>query len=219
MFVAQNMAIKRKLIAIVMLTCVAALLVAGGAFIFWEWRGLQSSMLEELSTQARIIAENSKAALSFDDAQDAGNTLKALKANSSIVFGCVYKKTGETFATYFRSESDKVYEITRPQDPGHILSEGFLTIFEPIMLDDEIIGIVCLRSDLSSMYAALRRNATNTGIVLLLAALAAYIISSRLQRIISGPILCLAEVARNVSEKGTTQRVPPNKATTKSACS
>ena len=70
-----------------------------------------------------------------------------------------------------------------------------LTVFEPIVLDNETIGTVCLRSDLSPMYAALRRNAQNTAAVLLLAAIAAYIVSARLQRFISGPILGLAKVA------------------------
>jgi signal transduction histidine kinase len=51
------------------------------------------------------------------------------------------------------------------------------------------------------MYAAIKRNIINTVAVLLLATLAAYLISSWLQRIISGPILDLAKVARDVSEK------------------
>ena len=87
------------------------------------------------------------------------------------------------------------------KEPGHNFSNRLLTVFEPIVLDNETIGTVCLRSDLSPMYAALKRNAANTVAVLLLAALAAYVISSRLQRFISGPILGLAKVARDVSEK------------------
>ena len=197
----QNMAIKQKLIAIVMLTCMLALTVVGSAFVFWEWRGLRSNLVEKLLTEAQITADNCKAALTFEDAGDAEKTLKALKADSSIVFGCVYKKNGEVFVSYARTEAEKTQLTIPVKEPGHNFSNHLLTVFEPIVLDNEIIGTVCLRSDLSPMYAALKRNAANTVAVLLLAALAAYVISSRLQRFISGPILGLAKVARDVSEK------------------
>ena len=197
----QNIAIKHKLIAIVMLTCITALMLVGGAFLFWEWRGLRNNMLENLSTQARITAENCKAALTFEDIEDAQETLKALKANSSIVFACVYKKDGVVFASYAQNKADEARLMIAPQEKGSDSSGGLLTIFEPIVLDEETIGTVCLRCDLGPMYAALKRNIENTVVALVLSAIAAYVISSRLQRIISGPILALAKVARDVSEK------------------
>jgi signal transduction histidine kinase len=197
----RNMKIRNKLIAIIMLTCMLTLTVVGSAFVFWEWKGLRNNLVEKLLTEAQITADNSKAALTFEDAGDAEKTLKALKADSSIVFACVYKKNGEIFISYARTEAEK-NELTIPvKEPGHEFSSHLLTVFQPIVLDNETIGTVCLRSELSSMYAALKRNAANTVAVLLLAALAAYVISSRLQRFISGPILGLAKVARGVSEK------------------
>ena len=157
--------------------------------------------MEKLLTEAQITADNCKAALTFEDVEDAQKTLKALKADSSIVFACVYKKNGDVFTSYARTEAEKAQLTIPVQKAGPQLLEGLLTVFEPIVLDNETIGTVCLRSDLSPMYAALKRNIENTIAVLLLAALAAYLISSRLQRIISGPILDLAKVARDVSEK------------------
>lgn len=197
----QNMAIKRKLIVIVMLTCIMALMLVGGAFLFWQWNDLRNNLLENLSTQAGITAENCKAALTFQDIEDAQKTLKALKANSSIVFACVYRKNGEVFATYAKNEADKDRLMIALQQKGSNSSRGLLTVFEPIVLDEETIGTVCLRCDLGPMYAAMRRNIGNTLIALVLSAIAAYLISSRLQRIISGPILTLAKVAKDVSEK------------------
>jgi len=197
----RNMKIKNKLIAIVMLTCMLSLALVGGAFVFWEWQGLQNNLVEKLLTEGQITADNCKAALTFEDAGDAEKTLKALKADSTIVFGCVYKKNGDVFVSYARTKAEKTQLTIPVKEPGHDFSNRLLTVFEPIVLDNERIGTVCLRSDLSPMYAALKRNATYTVAVLLLAALAAYVISSRLQRFISIPILGLAKVARDVSEK------------------
>jgi signal transduction histidine kinase len=195
------MAIKHKLITIVMLTCLTTLLLVGSAFVFWQWTDLRNNMIKDLLTKAQISADNCKAALTFEDVKDAEKTLKALKADSAIVFACIYKKSGEAFVSYARTEADKTRLMTTPQKKDYEFSQGLLTVFQPIVLDNETIGTICLRSDLSPMYAALKRNAGNTAAVLLLAAVAAYVISSRLQRIISGPILALAHVAQNVSDK------------------
>ncbi|MGD0572105.1 MAG: ATP-binding protein [Sedimentisphaerales bacterium] len=197
----RNLAIKQKLIVIVMLTCLVALMVVGGAFVFWEWQGLRSNLVEKLFTEAQITADNCKAALTFEDTTDAEKTLKALKADSSIVFGCVYKKNGNVFVNYAKTDADKEHLTIHVQQAGYSFSNNLLTVFEPIVLDKETIGTVCLRSDLSPMYAALRRNAQNTVAVLLLAVIAAWIVSARLQRFISVPILGLAKLAQSVSEK------------------
>jgi signal transduction histidine kinase len=201
MKIAQNMSIKGKLIAIVMVTCVLALMLVGGAFVILEVKSRISNMIEDLRTKAQITAYNCEGSISFEDPKDAEKVLKGLNTDPFILFACVYKRNGEVFASYATNETDKTRLQIKQQPPGHQLSWTTLTVFETIYQDKEIIGSVCLRSDLSPLYTAFRRNATNTMAVLALAALAAYFISSRLQRIISSPILNLAKVAREVSEQ------------------
>ncbi len=72
----QNIAIKRKFIVIVMVTCTISLLLVGSIFIFWEWCGLRNNMFEQLSSQARITAENCKAALIFEYKEDAKDSVR-----------------------------------------------------------------------------------------------------------------------------------------------
>ena len=129
MLLIRNLAIKQKLIGIVMLTCMLALIVVGGAFVFWEWRGLRSNLIEKLFTEARITADNCKAALTFEDTSDAEKTLKALKADSSIVFGCVYKKNGNVFVSYARTQADKEHLSIPVQQFGYSFAENMLTVF------------------------------------------------------------------------------------------
>lgn len=203
MHLVENMAIKHKIIVIVMLTCLIALTLMCGAFLFWDWRAQHSSIVGRVSTQAQITAWNGRSSIAFDDVSDGENVLKGLHADSSIVFACIFRKNGEALASFLPNENNEHYRITRPQKPGHSISGRLLTFFEPIIVNesDGPAGMLCIRSDLSPMYAAIKRNIINTAAVLLLATLAAYLISSWLQRIISGPILDLAKVARDVSEK------------------
>ncbi|MBN2138970.1 MAG: response regulator [Sedimentisphaerales bacterium] len=196
----HNMAIKTKLVSIIMLTCVAALLLAGGTFVFSEWASLRHSMVQNMTTHAAMTGDNCTAAIAFQDVNDAEGTLLAFREESSVVFACIYLKTGDVFASYFRDEPDPTLRPDGPKEPGHEFAGGLLTVFKPIVLDEETIGTICLRSDLQPMYSMLKAKSFTIIGVLLLASLAAYVFSSRLQRIISRPILKLADVAKIVSE-------------------
>ncbi len=197
----QNLSIKRKLIFITMLTCIGALLSAGVVFILWEWTTIRQTMAQNLSTQAEMIADNCKAAVAFQDAKDTTETLRALHVEPSIVFGGVYTKDAKLFATYYCGYADLKVLPSKFQESGSSFSDGFLTVFKPIVLDGDIIGTVCLRSDLNPMYVMLRRNTLIVIGVLLFASFVAYLVSTKLQEVISGPILGLADVAKDISEK------------------
>ena len=195
-----NRTIKQKLIAITMLTCLAALLLVGTGYMLWEWADIHNDMVRHLSTHAELIADNCKAALAFDDSQDATETLQALRVEPSIVFGCIYDNNRRIFAIY-NPDNTKAIKLSEFRVNSHYFSDGFLTVFRNIILDKEVIGIVCLRSDLQPMYAMLKKNILIIFGVLILASFAAYIVSSRLQRFISKPIMELAETAKIVTEK------------------
>ena len=205
--VIRDMTIKYKLISIIMATCIVALLLAGIILILWEWSMLRHTMARNLSTQAEMIAENCKASLTFNDPDDAKATLSALHVESSIIFGGVYNKKGELFAAYYHSDVAREAQPSELQKSGYTFGEGFLTVFKAIILDDETIGVVCVRSDLHPMYAVLKRNTEIVAAVLLLASTVAYYVSSRLQNIISAPILSLAESARTIGRGHFDHRV------------
>jgi signal transduction histidine kinase len=198
MLVIKNMTIKQKLIAITMLTCIASLSLVGIGYMIWEWSDMHKDIVYRLSTHAELIAENCKAALSFDDQHDAEETLEALHVEPSIVCACIYKNNEKLFAAY-RPTNNKI-DPSKIAGKSHLFEKGFLTVQKYIELDGEILGTVYLKADLHSMYSSLQTKFLLIAGVLFLASLAAYIVSSRLQRIISEPILELAGTAKKVSQ-------------------
>jgi len=184
-----------------MVTTVIALLFAGVAFIVWEQNSTRRTMTQDLSIQAEMIAENCKAALSFNDANDAEELLKSLHVKSSIVFGGIYNKNGDMFASYHNDNCYESHPARLDQNGYDSQNNKLLTVFQPIILEGETVGTVCLQSDWKPLYVMLRHNTNIIMAVLLFAAVAAYFISSKLQKIISGPILNLANIAKNISEK------------------
>ncbi len=203
----QNMTIRHKLIFMTMIICVGALFLTAGMFIAWEWISLHRSLLLDLSTKAEMVADNCKAALAFEDVKDAKESLKSLRVEPSIVFGCIYNNKERIFAAYSRNDAD--IHFIKFQQNGYSFANKSLTVFKPVVLDGETVGTVCLQSGLNSVYRMLTRSVSTTISVLLMVSLLAYLVSSRFQKIISSPILSLANVAKAISgRKDYSVRVP-----------
>jgi two-component system NtrC family sensor kinase len=200
MKILHNMTIRHKLTVVIMFTCIMALLLAGTALVLWGRVTFRRDMVRNLSTLAQITAENCKAALAFEDVDDATETLKALRAQNSVVLAEIHTKSGEEFAFYSRDGIDKHPPVAHQED-GYNFNDGLLIVFKSIILDGEVIGGVCLQSDLSPLYAMLKSNTIIIASIILFASIVAYLVSSAAQKVISGPILSLAQVAKNVSEK------------------
>lgn len=197
----RNVSLKHKLMATIMLTCVGALAMAGVTFTAWEWVSLRRAMVLDLCTHADILANGCKAAVMFEDPADAGEVLQAMGAIPTVQAACVHTSGGVPFAAYVRPDTAAPLPDPSKLPEHHAFAGNFLTVVRPIMLEAEQIGVVCIISSLDPMYARLKHGLLVTLGTLLVSSLGAYLAASKLQRVISSPILYLAGVARFVSEK------------------
>lgn len=207
----RHLSLKHKVIAIIMLTCVLALSLVGGVLFAWERTILRRTIVRDLSVHAQILAENCKAALAFGDRADATQVLQTADAVAPIMVACVYASDGGLFAAYSREGTTASVPPAGQLKDRPVFEGGFLVLTRPVLLDDEKIGVVCLKASLDFLRKRLEQEALAILGVLLLSFLAACLIASRLQHIISHPILHLADVARFVAEnKQYTIRAEPS---------
>jgi signal transduction histidine kinase len=192
--------IKAKLIAIIMLTSVAAVVCACAGFAFFEVRSFRATLAGEVGTIAQIVSASSEAALAFHDYKAAHETLSILKAEPRIAAGCVYAGEGHLIAQH-RGAPGVLCPIHSPNRTGEVFEGGFLSLTRTIDLDGQRIGTVHLIATLNEMYSRLARFGLIVLAVLGASLLLALLISSVLHKVISGPILHLAETAREVSQK------------------
>jgi C4-dicarboxylate-specific signal transduction histidine kinase/uncharacterized membrane protein affecting hemolysin expression len=197
----RNIAIKYKLISIIMATCLAVLLLAGIILLIFEQKEYREETINSISCYAEIIGDNCRAALAFEDAEDATETLKSLKAESSIVFACVYTKEGKVLAHYQHPSYTEGFLPPEYEKECYRFHSDYFELYKQIKENDELIGTVYIKLDLSHMRTLLWLKAGTIAMIVLACSLVAYLVSLRLQKVISGPILSLAEVARSVSEK------------------
>jgi signal transduction histidine kinase len=196
----RNVRIRQKLVLIIMLATGLALLLAGIVLLVFEVLRFRGDMVSDLNTLADVVAQNSTAALSFDDPDDAEETLDSLDARPSVVAAAIYDRQGRLFAGYTRQGARAGFPA-KPEADGARFDEGAVSVFRPVHQERERIGTVWVRSDLREMYERLTVQAATVGAVFLVAGLAALALSSTLQRVISRPILHLADTARAVSER------------------
>jgi signal transduction histidine kinase len=199
MYALQKTSIKGKQTLIVMLTAGVALLLACAAFSFYEVMTFRAAMVQNLSILAEIIGNNSSAALDFSDPKAATEALSALRAEPNIIGACVYTSKGDVFAVYDRENDGKTFFPPVRQASNISFSKDSLELFRPIVRDNESLGTVYVVSDLNALYSRLDRYISIAVAVFLVSGFVAFLLSSRLQRLISGPILSLVQTARAVT--------------------
>jgi PAS domain S-box-containing protein len=197
----RDLPIRRKLTLIILLTTAAALFLLCGSMVIYETLRFRYSLVRELSTEAEIIADNSSAALAFADVTAARNTLEALRAQPGIVHACLFTPDGKIFAEYKSEDSKDDLPGLVMQPVGDHFEAGYVLLFRDVVFgdSDNVVGSLALRSDLREQNARLRTGGSIAAVALLSALLLALILSLKLQRVISAPVLELAEVAHDVS--------------------
>jgi signal transduction histidine kinase len=202
----QNMSIRRKQTLIMTLTSSVVLLLACAAFVAYDTVTFRRELVESVSVLAEAIGNNCAAAIDFNDPKTAEETLAAMHANGSIISACVYSRNGKVFAAYQRDASSP-FVSPRQRDTGEEFSGGELHLFRPIQQQGVVVGTIFVASDLKAISSRLMRYMDIVGLVLVASLLVAFVLSSQLQRLLSDPILRLAQVARSVAlEKNYTVR-------------
>ncbi len=196
----KNRSIQSKLTWIIMLTSCIALLLACAAFITYELFTFRNNLVQELSTLADITGKNCAAAVSLNLSDDAEKTLANLSGESRLMAACIYKD-GKVWARYPKSLPDSALP---PQPPPalHRFENNSLVLSREIHdPDGDLIGTIFLKSNLEQLYSRLRQYVGIVAGVLIVASIVALLISARLQRVVSKPLLDLSATARTVSDK------------------
>ena len=195
----QNASIQRKQMLVIMLTSLVALLLACAGFIAYEIVSYRTELVWNLTSLAQMIGDTSSGALDFNDPKAAEDILSALRARPNITAACIYTKDGRPFAKYVRGDVAARFSVPKQEAEGHRFTIGRLILFHSIELKGDQIGWIYLESDLGRLTTRFKEYAIIVIVVVFASMLVAYLLSSRLQRWLSEPILQLAKTARAVA--------------------
>ncbi|HMP97133.1 MAG TPA: response regulator [Kiritimatiellia bacterium] len=193
----RHLSIERKLTLIVFLAITSAMVLASSLMIGRYARSARLQNVEDLATLADIIGNNSKAALSFQDADDAVETLAALEHKPIILSAFLYDQAGAPFARYDRVDR-ALLGLDYPEAPGvyhPFVDAGILWKASPIFQNHERIGTLILQADLQPIQASIRRQIMFAVLITAGSVLLAVLLASRVQHFILRHIRRVVDMA------------------------
>lgn len=194
----KDLAINTKLTLLVLLAGSVALLLSCIAFVTNDVRMARSSMIQQMSTLAEVLGSNSTAALSFDDAKTASELLMSLEKQPAVELACIYDGSGHVFAAYYHGNGTPKVPPA-PAEAGHEFTGGYLDVSREITHDGRKIGTIYLHTSMQELYDQIFWYVNIVAVVMIVSLAASILLSSRVQRAISAPILKLAKTAEQIS--------------------
>jgi signal transduction histidine kinase/DNA-binding NarL/FixJ family response regulator len=115
------------------------------------------------------------------------------------VSAVLYKPDGKIFAQYVHAKTPGRSVPAPPQERGYRFEGSYLEVFRDVALNGEPVGILFLQSDMRQWTLRAKRYATIFLSFVMISGFFALLVSSKLQKLISGPILHLEDTMRVVS--------------------
>jgi signal transduction histidine kinase/CheY-like chemotaxis protein len=208
MFSSIRRSISRKFMVAVMATTFTAVFVSGLANLAYDIEDFRTGVLEELTSQADILAQVSIAALEFEDKPSAEATLGRLQARPSVQSAAIYRADGSLFVTYTgREQSQLLAPPGRPSAQAHIIDGNVMHIFRPIKRGSEKLGTIYLRSAYP-LDARIERGLKMFGAALALSLLVAGLVAAWLQSAVTRPVKAMTGAVRElIAQRDFSKRV------------
>ena len=215
----SNAPLKTKLRFIIMLTSSISLLLIFLSFLLYDALKVRQKNREELSSMAEMIANNLSAAVLFNDPIAASRILRSLKDNSNIFAVYIITNDNRIFAKYIADNTSqsklklespvrKSSDLVDPEALNELKKESGsawdfdldLEMTKQIILEGEELGTVVIQAHaLDMILQRMRGFIIIAAIFLSVAFVVLYMISDKLQKLISAPILKLSETMKQIS--------------------
>jgi signal transduction histidine kinase/DNA-binding response OmpR family regulator len=195
----KDLPIRRKLAWLILTSSGLAVVLACVGFAFYERENFRANTGNELRALADTLGANTAGSLAFNDAKTAREMLGALRADHNVLAACLYDMQGNIFAEYRRAGLGTEFTMPSLREDGAYFERNSITLFRSVLMERDKTGSIAIVSDLSGANARLWEYSKIARLVLLISTLATYLISLRLLRLVSDPIVQLARIAGRIT--------------------
>lgn len=195
----MNLTIKARLSLIVLLTCVTALSLACVALLAYDSKSFKRTRVDDLKAQAATLAGLGAVALTFDDRAAATGMLAVLKGQPHIKWAIIYKDN-QRFAQYQNAAIQTLIQAIPPTQSGEVHAKDGLHVNVEILLEGRRIGAVQLCADASQSWSRMWEYSKILLLVVLASSVVALLMTYRLQRVITDPIITLSDMAGSITQ-------------------
>ena len=194
----HKLSIKTKITLIIISVSLIAIIIGFTTITFFNIGNLKKDLINQSSLIAKLMAEYSEFALLFDDTKDAVENLENLKTIPYIISAELYDSNGDFFASYNNQKATNLK--LKVQQPSYKYSTSELRILEPVFSsENEWIGSIYLRVSLNELNDNVNNFILWMFLIILLVTIIITLLASSFQKIISKPILDLANLTVEIS--------------------
>lgn len=176
-------------------------------FVGFEYFDFKDQMEHEIGGLAQVLSSNVSHFVIYDDADNCGRALSALEARPEVVAAAIFKlDSSEPFATYART-AQTVTRVFPEQPTTFGLERGMVVAKAEVLTPEDLgtptrVGMLYIQSDSRRLDARVYTSLGLALLVLIAGCSAAYVVSGKLQKSLSDPIVELARVAKTVTVDG-----------------
>jgi two-component system, sensor histidine kinase and response regulator len=200
-----RLSLAKKLTAIGVITSTVSLVVAATILMAFDLSNARIRLVRDTGMLAAVVGSNSTAAITFADAKGASEIVRAVAVNDDIISTAIWDRDGKLLARFDRDPGATATSFpaqalgVKDGEQWSEFSADMLRMARPIVLNRELIGTVTIESDLSSLWAQVEASGLVLGLVLIGTFGLSLALASRIQRVVSAPLLRLTEVTRSVA--------------------
>ncbi|MGN6554248.1 MAG: PAS domain S-box protein [Verrucomicrobiota bacterium] len=198
----EDLPIRSKIMAAILLTSITVGVLTAIAFIASDLLTIRQDTIREFSSLARVVAETSAPAVTSNDVPRAHTLLASLRSERQVLAAALYGRSGKLLATYPTNAASNGFPARPAPADGYQVDHSQMLFFEPVIQNNVRSGTLFLRVDRRLFYDGLQRYALLSAVILLASMIIVCLLSNRLQRNVSEPILALIGTTRRVSEWG-----------------
>lgn len=195
----KGKSIRSRLIRLISIASAISLSIVFSVLFIYEVVSYREDTIRDISVLANILAANSTAALAFDDPDAAREILSAVRAERLIMGATLFNSDG-TIMTSFVTDSTISDVISVTPADGFRIRNGRVEAVVPVVLGDTRLGTLYILRSTEDAEQRLLLYAFIAGSVIVLSFVLTFLLSRRLERTISNPLISLSDIAAQVSE-------------------
>lgn len=181
-------------------TSVIVLFLCFTAFVLYHIKDYRARKANSMISLAQVLGTNSISAIQFQDNEAGKNILADLRTvTPEVLNAAILDANNKVFATYSRAEVyniDFTKNFIKGQQTKFV--DKNLLVYKPINNNDEMVGTICLRVELSELNTIIKTQYTIAFILLIIGVALAFVLALIMQRYISTRLLSLVKFMNHV---------------------
>ncbi len=205
----NSLSLKNQLIFIILLATLFSTTLSFSFSIIYDFLNSRNDLKNSMQFTARLMAENVKSPLLFNDELGANELLLSFKSIPMVLNAKVIDAKGAVFASYGIDNNNEEIFTTNTGSEYLAFDKNCLHISIPIEQENQFFGTFLLKVSTEAINKKFFISAGIYFMVLFVIMVVSYFLALRLQLIISTPVLELKKLAEQITrESDYSIRIP-----------